>query len=503
MSGDASKACCFCIDNTSEAVIFGHQDGSLSKYNLSSAAAMGQIRKHTEAITQLAWKGSSVLSCSEDGFVYKYEINALDDVEMLQRLSASIRTIHISVDGRYFLIAGDQMDLCIVNYAEPIEMDQLEGHQHKIVCGRFDSTSSRVATLSSDNSCIIWKFNSNTGKWSNEHKIDVIVKESKRINSSPSLSWNPSQLSMVAIPNDKSVLLYDVAEKSRINSLAIPKLKGHVHQLSFSPNGNYLCICGEQQIFIYNFCIKNLYLLKEFENKLIIGISWLSEQLCYLGFDNCSFEGIPISASNDLLAIDADEPPAKKQAKSYNEDSLEDLIEKMAQDDNKGDESDQEGGADEYSIEKPGLISNYYNAQQSFMPNCTPFILNYRFLAWNNLGLVHCRQDDSKSKIDVDFFEAEKYRPIRFIDTNGLSMASLGSKGVLFASEYFDESNPSVVKFIPYESWAPNSDWTLVVPGEDSICLIAMAKKWVSILNSSFLLFCFSFLIFHSSFLIF
>ncbi len=102
LSGDASKACCFCVDSKSEAVIFGHLDGSLSKYSLSSAAAMGQIRKHTEA--SLNWHGKTVqfFRAVRMGFVYKYDINALDDVEMLQRLSASIRTIHISADGGIF-----------------------------------------------------------------------------------------------------------------------------------------------------------------------------------------------------------------------------------------------------------------------------------------------------------------------------------------------------------------------------------------------------------------
>lgn len=477
MPGEDSKACCFHVDGSRETVLFGQRDGTLSKYNLFSAVPVEQTRRHKDAITQLAGRDGSVLSCSEDGFVYKYEVDSINDVELLQRLSAPIRTVDISANGQHFLIAGDQMDLDIVNYADPIEMVQLEGHSHRIVCGRFDSTSSWIATLSFDNSCIIWKHTSSTAKWENYRKIDVNVKESKRANSTLSLSWSPSQPSVVAIPSESRVLLYDAVQGSKVSELPIPKLRGFVNHLGFSPNGNYLGVCSEHQLFLYSFCHKTLHLLKEFTDRSVIGILWLSEEFCYLGFDNCTFEKISVNLSENSLAITPDEPPAKRQAISYNEDSLEDLIEKMAQDDSTNEEIDAE--VDELPVKK-SEPADYFSAQCTFMPNCTPFVNNYRFLAWNNLGFVQCRQDDSKSKIDVEFFEAEKYRPIRFIDTNGLSMASLGSKGVLFASEYFDDANPSVVKFVPYESWAPNSDWTFTVPNGESIILIAMAKKWVS-----------------------
>lgn len=137
------------------------------------------------------------------------------------------------------------------------------------------------------------------------------------------------------------------------------------------------------------------------------------------------------------------------------------------------------GESNKNSLPIPMDTHRYYPAcQEPFMPNSTPFVQNYRYLAWNSIGYVTCRQDDSKSKIDVEFFESEKYRPIRFIDSDGFSMASIGPKGVLLASEFFDDKNLSVVKFIPFESWAANSDWSYVLPNGESVSLISMAKRF-------------------------
>jgi hypothetical protein len=255
-----------------------------------------------------------------------------------------------------------------------------------------------------------------------------------------------------------------------MKKIQLPTLKGFIKVLCYSPHGNHLAIATQGQIFIYSHSKKALLpRIQEFSGKQILGLSWQDEDSFWVGFDNYSIEMCTVEFASTL---EFKEPSPKKAClEEEEEDTLEQMIDQLA-----SSESQQEEEVEDTDL-APLIPAPSIRIGSSFMPNSTPFVANHRILAWNSLGIATVRQDDSKAKIDVEFFEHENYRPIRFIDSDGISMAAIGQKGVLFASDYFDDSNPSIIKFQFHDSWALNSDWSIALPSA-SILLIALTKNY-------------------------
>jgi Minichromosome loss protein, Mcl1, middle region len=95
---------------------------------------------------------------------------------------------------------------------------------------------------------------------------------------------------------------------------------------------------------------------------------------------------------------------------------------------------------------------------------------NFHVLAYNLIGLIASREDASASGsvIDIEFHNRESYRPIHFSDHYGFSLAALGSMGAAFASPATFDS-PSTLHYLPFEAWAPRSEWTLQMDAGESI----------------------------------
>jgi hypothetical protein len=56
-----------------------------------------------------------------------------------------------------------------------------------------------------------------------------------------------------------------------------------------------------------------------------------------------------------------------------------------------------------------------------------------RFLAWNSVGAILCREDDSTSHVEIEFADANR-KPVRFQQPFAFSLGALGQHGALLAS---------------------------------------------------------------------
>jgi chromosome transmission fidelity protein 4 len=98
-----------------------------------------------------------------------------------------------------------------------------------------------------------------------------------------------------------------------------------------------------------------------------------------------------------------------------------------------------------------------------------------RYLAYNSLGAITLRQEEDHNVVEVTFHDTARMRkrvPL-LSDFFGFTCGALGEKGALYASRSNADSASTVV-YRPYESWAPNSDWSLTLPkGEEAECAAA------------------------------
>ena len=169
---------------------------------------------------------------------------------------------------------------------------------------------------------------------------------------------------------------------------------------------------------------------------------------------------------------------------------------------------------------KAGLV-NAVLPQDSFQPGVTPKEPGNRrrFLAYNTLGYISSRDDDSYFSIDMEFHDSmyvERVFTCMFTYSNRClhpddlrvnhsedlkecllgkktcrsfgrrvqtltdyyeyTMAALSIKGAVFACPYRGEEQPSVLFFKPFEAWAAKSEWFLEMPGNEEVGLTPFAR---------------------------
>lgn len=104
--------------------------------------------------------------------------------------------------------------------------------------------------------------------------------------------------------------------------------------------------------------------------------------------------------------------------------------------------SDEEGEDDVDNSDNDNLNDDNYNAHvikkhPVVQPCCTPFRNLQRYLAYNNVGFITCRQelDEKLFKYDIEFMDRSTHQPIRFEEGVSYELAGLCEKGAIFASK--------------------------------------------------------------------
>jgi chromosome transmission fidelity protein 4 len=75
--------------------------------------------------------------------------------------------------------------------------------------------------------------------------------------------------------------------------------------------------------------------------------------------------------------------------------------------------------------------------QAPFGPSATPIDLAHRILCWNHIGTAvwHRGEDDIRDSVDITFTDSAFSRPMRFTDTAGFILGSLGEDGGIFCTD--------------------------------------------------------------------
>jgi chromosome transmission fidelity protein 4 len=109
-----------------------------------------------------------------------------------------------------------------------------------------------------------------------------------------------------------------------------------------------------------------------------------------------------------------------------------------------------------------------------------------RFLAYNTLGCVTCRDDGGVQHIEVHFHDLERPGPRvpSHTDYLGVTLGALGPAGVAYASPEKGES-ASTLMFRPFEGWSANAEWTLPFPAGESAAVLAAGATFVAAATSA------------------
>ena len=111
-----------------------------------------------------------------------------------------------------------------------------------------------------------------------------------------------------------------------------------------------------------------------------------------------------------------------------------------------------------------------------------------RYLAFNMVGVIDITDQETHHVVNVEFHDKAARRGYHFQDHYRYTMASLGQsqptvsqskrsspgeQGAAYASPA-SETQPSMILYRPYDSWASTSEWTFSLPsGEEAVSVVS------------------------------
>lgn len=114
------------------------------------------------------------------------------------------------------------------------------------------------------------------------------------------------------------------------------------------------------------------------------------------------------------------------------------------------------------------LLPRQPQRQPVLMPGATPETEERRFLAWNSIGSITFRSEDTHNSVEIDFANSVDHRRVRFSDHYGFTMAALGASGAIFATPgQLGDSSGFGASSVDQKS-AKDTDWTPELP-EDGL----------------------------------
>lgn len=136
----------------------------------------------------------------------------------------------------------------------------------------------------------------------------------------------------------------------------------------------------------------------------------------------------------DEEAVD-DEDAVSNPATSGEAEYDSDVSSRKARDD----EDDVDDDDDDYPLQQGPVIfgAKMPKPQAPFGPSATPIDLAHRILCWNHIGTAvwHRGEDGVRDSVDITFTDSAFSRPMRFTDTVGFILGSLGEDGGIFCTD--------------------------------------------------------------------
>ena len=130
--------------------------------------------------------------------------------------------------------------------------------------------------------------------------------------------------------------------------------------------------------------------------------------------------------------------------------------------------------------------------QDPFQPGATPIKDKRRYLAFNQVGVIHLVERDGYNTVTLDFHDRGAHPTSHWDDTLRCTMACLTDQGALYACPAKGDS-PAVVTYKPHEAWnVALGEWLFKLPKGESIVAIGLGSVGAVVATDAGYLRCFT-----------
>ncbi|CAL8470187.1 g9729 [Coccomyxa elongata] len=480
-------------------------DGKLLVTDPASVTTEEVNVNKTAKLTCLALHpAGDVVAVGDDAnFVKVFKLPSGEFDKVATRFSLPVRAIVFSPSGTSIAAAGDDDGIKLVNIADSKVFRTLKAGPYTRVLA-YECDGKYLASVSANGHLQIW--DTTTGTAHNIQKAAPKVDSASPARSG--LAWHPDGSLLAVSDTNNGITIYE-----KLSWDPVIHLDGHtepVNCLKFSPNGLYIASASRNnEVFIWNLSQRAI-IARCKSATLVSALAWHPRKdenvLGGIGEDGCIALWRNVIPHNLPQPADVEDPSPSVQVHEIgdtNGDVDSDLSASAAQhsegaEDNGAMSGDTAGSGHQ---EGPNIRAQPNSKhrerrlqggpklpkmQNAIQPGSTPTGEGKRrWLAYNVMGCISSREDDGFCVVEVSFHDTSRHRkrvPL-LNDFYHFSMASLGAKGAFFASTSCADA-PSMVMYRPFESWAPNSDWTVGLPVGEEACAVAAGESFCAIATS-------------------
>jgi chromosome transmission fidelity protein 4 len=463
------------------------------------------------------------------------------------RLAATPGAVAASPSGAHCAASGDEGDISIVNLNDKSSISKLRGQKPSCTHLEYDPEGEFLASASSTGSVRIWQLPSNKELHKVELKGNLGDNERWQVGWHPSgdylavpgastvkvlergswktaycigeanehapeialVAWSPNGLYLASVDLDSKITVWDATTQSLVRTVPV---EDGIQALAWSPAGNRLgFFTTDGEIGICDNIVPGhmnppASAVAKAPKGVAAKPAATTEPKQQEAAKAAPSVAAPQSSSKRVFAEedddDDDDEEEEGNAKGGAATTNPLIDDAASSDDDEFDSSDlakikekymnpsmdhvHAARSDEIESAAPAAPQILYapetEVQEAFQPGETPRFQKRRFLTWNLTGSIVTRNEESFNAIDIEFSDQSK-RGQKFTDHYGFQIAALNETGAVFASKAEDKTR-SVVYFLPFQSYAHNSDITIDLPAGESATAVAIGAGWFGVSTS-------------------
>ncbi|XP_075213131.1 chromosome transmission fidelity 4 isoform X2 [Lycorma delicatula] len=463
-------------------------------------------------------KGDKMFVGTNNNYVQSFTFPESELDGIVTRFKAPVTSIDASCSGKFVVCGSQDMEIHVTE--DGTLSSVLTDHKAPVLSVAVDPKGEYFASSSCDGSVKIWKLSSEIKEvvtsW------DCIPK-SNSVETSVTLckiSWAPITGYLLAVPCENEICLYARHSWQKTMSLTIPSVdKKQVFSVcSYSHCSQYLAASTtDKKLHVWNVKKGKLEFTFETKEAPVCAIAWQPSSSDKYEFVFCNTEGYLGSVEYS---------PTDNDSTSLRE--IEDIHNDVPQI-NSGNDAGYLGGNNDdddnefaISVEKikadmgfnpdgsmidncdrvrnrsrsrsrtrsrsrstsrshsPRAVIPQIDMQLPFQPSATPTCLQFRFMAWNDIGIIEQTNTEDDQAISVKFHDSSFHYPFRISNELNYSMAALSSDVVVFASEKVDEK----LSYLGCHPLKKGIEWFTELPEDEEAVAVTAGIGWVAVATS-------------------